>query len=509
MDLLVLAPEVASSALLVVFATAVVYSGSMRSSSKAELAALLGDEPAHELSASQAWTLPLIASASLIAMFLFWKYLQWILVAYNVVMAFGCTVFLLRPLLAAILPWRPAAVTTATTAVSAVAVFGWMWSGSPALSNVVGVGLCVAIMVVLRLPSLKVATIALAGLLLYDVYWVYFSHLHWSADGQQSVMVAVAQQEATSPVAAAVEAMPEVVKAAVADVVPASWWPARQIALPNKLTMPTWVGLPLADAAERLDADRLASGTPLAGVRWFSATMMLGLGDVALPGLLVALARRMDVSLAEQATPLLPTTAAAAAAVETVTTGGGGASSGSTGAEEGASPAPTQALRRRDAATAGAATDGGGGSGVVGVKAADAAAAHAAEAGGASAVVTALPLSQAAGAAAALVAGSGGNATTLGHWWREAAGVASQPSLLRSALAGYAIGLTIALVCSRAFRAAQPALLYLVPCTLAALVLHARRRPGLLPLLWRGGGSTAAAVPALATAGSSSRLRPA
>lgn len=38
-----------------------------------------------------------------------------------------------------------------------------------------GMGLCVAFIAFVRLPSLKVSTLLLTGLLIYDVFWVFFS----------------------------------------------------------------------------------------------------------------------------------------------------------------------------------------------------------------------------------------------------------------------------------------------------------------------------------------------
>jgi len=36
-------------------------------------------------------------------------------------------------------------------------------------------GLCIAFIALVRLPSLKVSTLLLVGLLIYDVFWVSFS----------------------------------------------------------------------------------------------------------------------------------------------------------------------------------------------------------------------------------------------------------------------------------------------------------------------------------------------
>jgi signal peptide peptidase-like 3 len=52
-----------------------------------------------------------------------------------------------------------------------------------------GMGLCVAFIALVRLPSLKVSTLLLTGLLIYDVFWVFFSSYIFSTN----VMVKVNQ----------------------------------------------------------------------------------------------------------------------------------------------------------------------------------------------------------------------------------------------------------------------------------------------------------------------------
>lgn len=52
-----------------------------------------------------------------------------------------------------------------------------------------GMGLCVAFIAFVRLPSLKVSTLLLTGLLIYDVFWVFFSSYIFNTN----VMVKVLQ----------------------------------------------------------------------------------------------------------------------------------------------------------------------------------------------------------------------------------------------------------------------------------------------------------------------------
>ena len=75
-------------------------------------------------------------------------------------------------------------------------VFIWIMTGHWLLMDAMGMGLCVAFIAFVRLPSLKVSTLLLSGLLLYDVFWVFFSQYVFNAN----VMVKVATRPADNPV---------------------------------------------------------------------------------------------------------------------------------------------------------------------------------------------------------------------------------------------------------------------------------------------------------------------
>ena len=66
--------------------------------------------------------------------------------------------------------------------VSLMIVFIWIITGHWLLMDAMGIGLCVAFIAFVRLPSLKVSTLLLSGLLLYDVFWVFFSKYVFSAN---------------------------------------------------------------------------------------------------------------------------------------------------------------------------------------------------------------------------------------------------------------------------------------------------------------------------------------
>jgi len=123
-------------------------------------------------------------------------------------------------------------------------------------------GVCLVAMAAshLRLPDLRTAALLLSLLLVYDVLWVYASP--WFMPGGDSVMVAVATQTAPSPLVQAARAV-GLAEGALPRFL------ARDLAPPAKLIVPDPLGRP-GDA------------------------VFLGLGDVAVPALLLSLALAWD-----------------------------------------------------------------------------------------------------------------------------------------------------------------------------------------------------------------------
>lgn len=119
--------------------------------------------------------------------------------------------------------------------------------------DAMGMGLCVAFIAFVRLPSLKVSTLLLTGLLIYDVFWVFFSSYIFSSN----VMVRVATKTADNPVNLVARRL----HLNGAKDVP-------KLSLPGKLVFPSMQN----------------SGH-------FS---MLGLGDIVMPGLLLCFVLRYD-----------------------------------------------------------------------------------------------------------------------------------------------------------------------------------------------------------------------
>lgn len=125
-----------------------------------------------------------------------------------------------------------------------------------------GMGLCVAFIAFVRLPSLKVSTLLLTGLLLYDVFWVFFSSYIFSAN----VMVKVATRPAENPVGLVARKLN--LGAYVRE--------APKLNLPGKLVFPS-----------------------IHNSGHFS---MLGLGDIVMPGLLLCFVLRYDAYKKSQGT---------------------------------------------------------------------------------------------------------------------------------------------------------------------------------------------------------------
>lgn len=120
--------------------------------------------------------------------------------------------------------------------VSLIVVICWFFTRHWFWNNIIGASLCLYMMSMLQLNSIKIAALLLTMLFFYDIFWVFFSS-HFFGDGKQSVMVVA----------------------------------ATGLDLPIKLVLPRVL-------------------TPCLE----SSMTMLGLGDIALPGLLIAFTRRFD-----------------------------------------------------------------------------------------------------------------------------------------------------------------------------------------------------------------------
>ncbi|XP_076040352.1 signal peptide peptidase-like protein isoform X2 [Oratosquilla oratoria] len=219
------------------------------------------------LDTMQALCLPLGASVSLLVMFFFFDSMQMLFAVCTAIIATVALAFLLLPMCQYII--RPcsdnkkisfgmcgrftgAEIMSFCLSVSIVCI--WVLTGHWLLMDAMGMGLCVAFIAFVRLPSLKVSTLLLTGLLIYDVFWVFFSSYIFNAN----VMVKVATRPAENPVGMMAR------KLHLGNMARE----APKLSLPGKLVFPSMHN----------------SGH-------FS---MLGLGDIVMPGLLLCFVLRYD-----------------------------------------------------------------------------------------------------------------------------------------------------------------------------------------------------------------------
>ncbi|KAM7360482.1 signal peptide peptidase-like protein isoform 2-T2 [Cochliomyia hominivorax] len=219
------------------------------------------------LDTMHALCLPLGASISLLIMFFFFDSMQLLFAVCTAIIATVALAFLLLPMCQYII--RPctdgnrisfgicgrftaAELFSFTLSVSIVCI--WVLTGHWLLMDAMGMGLCVAFIAFVRLPSLKVSTLLLTGLLIYDVFWVFFSSYIFSTN----VMVKVATRPAENPVGIV----------------------ARKLNLGNIVKEPPKLNLP----------GKLVFPS-IHNTGHFS---MLGLGDIVMPGLLLCFVLRYD-----------------------------------------------------------------------------------------------------------------------------------------------------------------------------------------------------------------------
>ncbi|XP_066148709.1 signal peptide peptidase-like 3 [Euwallacea fornicatus] len=219
------------------------------------------------LDTMHALCLPLGASISLLVMFFFFDSMQMLFAICTAIIATVALAFLLLPMCQYII--RPCsdgnkisfgmcgrftAAELLSFSLSVFIVCIWVLTGHWLLMDAMGMGLCVAFIAFVRLPSLKVSTLLLTGLLIYDVFWVFFSSYIFSAN----VMVKVATRPAENPVGLVAR------KLHIGGVVKE----APKLSLPGKLVFPS-----------------------IHNSGHFS---MLGLGDIVMPGLLLCFVLRYD-----------------------------------------------------------------------------------------------------------------------------------------------------------------------------------------------------------------------
>ncbi|CAK9300974.1 unnamed protein product [Gordionus sp. m RMFG-2023] len=163
------------------------------------------------LNSTQALLLPLGASVTLLLMFYFFDSMQVAMTISTACIACLAFAFLLLPcckfflnsvsvtLPLKKLPFKALDNFTVTHVmaflISLFLVFMWIKTGHWLLMNALGLGLCVSFISYVKLPSLKVSILLLFGLLIYDIFWVFFSARLFKSN----VMLHVATRSADNP----------------------------------------------------------------------------------------------------------------------------------------------------------------------------------------------------------------------------------------------------------------------------------------------------------------------
>ncbi|XP_051691811.1 signal peptide peptidase-like 3 isoform X2 [Oryctolagus cuniculus] len=160
------------------------------------------------IDSTQALFLPIGASVSLLVMFFFFDSVQVVFTICTAVLATIAFAFLLLPMCQYLTrPCSPqnkisfgccgrfTAAELLSFSLSVMLVLIWVLTGHWLLMDALAMGLCVAMIAFVRLPSLKVSCLLLSGLLIYDVFWVFFSAYIFNSN----VMVKVATQPADNP----------------------------------------------------------------------------------------------------------------------------------------------------------------------------------------------------------------------------------------------------------------------------------------------------------------------
>lgn len=209
------------------------------------------------LTLGQALSFPIFASISLLCLFYFFAYLQYFLIAG---MCFGAAFALYQLINDCLSRYVCTAAYQGYTGlfsaiVTVVILLRWVTTGDLICHDLLCCALCVLFLYTLRFPSLKVAAACLFVLLIYDAFWVFFS----SSIFEKNVMVEVAQKQAVNPI----QQIGEILK-----IEPLKHM-KKNIELPIKLIYATSS----------------------------SRNIMLGLGDIALPGCLIAYTLRCDAYL--------------------------------------------------------------------------------------------------------------------------------------------------------------------------------------------------------------------
>lgn len=215
-----------------------------------------------DLTLGQVLVLPFSSSVVLLLLFFYFQYIQYFLLALLVFVSASALNALLFLLLQSV--YKERTNKLACRCISIVVTLGlvlyWIATGDLIIHNILGCALCITFISTLKFPSLKIAVVCLVLLTVYDIFWVFFSEYFF----RENVMIDVAQKVAANPVHTVGKYLKNDYVTSLVK---------SKIELPLKLIFKNF-----------------STGK----------MMILGLGDIALPGALVALALRCDESITRE-----------------------------------------------------------------------------------------------------------------------------------------------------------------------------------------------------------------
>ncbi|XP_022968017.1 signal peptide peptidase-like 1 [Cucurbita maxima] len=228
------------------------------------------------LDRSQALMIPVMSSCSLLLMFYLFSSMSQLLTAFTTVASVSSLFFCLAPYMAYLKsqfgladPYVSRCCSKSFTRIQGLLllvcsglVAAWLVSGHWILNNLLGISICVAFVSHVRLPNVKVCAMLLVCLFVYDIFWVFFSERFFGAN----VMVSVATQQASNPVHTVANSLS----------LPGLQLITKKLELPVKIVFP-----------------RNLLGGVIPG-KHATDFMMLGLGDMAIPAMFLALVLCFD-----------------------------------------------------------------------------------------------------------------------------------------------------------------------------------------------------------------------
>jgi hypothetical protein len=180
---------------LLILATGSIWLGAKLGAKKPEPTDEISDETM-DLTWSQVLIMPITSSFFLLLLFFYFAYVQIIMVLFIVTGSALACIEVLRSSISVYFPTLNGNVSSVMSVLfSLYIVIQWATNGSFIAHDVLGCSICISSIALIRFPSLKLATVCLCLLLLYDIFWVFYSEYFFN----KNVMVEVATKSAINP----------------------------------------------------------------------------------------------------------------------------------------------------------------------------------------------------------------------------------------------------------------------------------------------------------------------